>query len=703
MTEEQKLKAAIRSAENSEKKAVAELVNARKGIFAQPATKGVSRFIEVEAIRARAEAARAETKALKDMDTAIQEAKKVAALESQIEKLESTIAEGKFAPKEQESDPTVETEAVTQLQAKRDALAAELAEKRKAARPVPDAELRELKRLESELASLMVGRAKPQKKMTVDTEQQAFAREQLAAKRAELAEIRANDDNLKISNRKAAILRQMADLADRTARGDFAPRKKKPALDISKDPDAMRLEAELTKQKADFARRVEKYRLAHLTPVQRGLINLGKTWDATRNLFLSFDLSAFLQTAAAAAAHPLEAGKALGKGVKAFAFTLFSDRYANELRERARQEPLYKNGTFKKMGLEVSETMGEAREENMVNVLERLGDIQTRWKDMPEAVKKLIGMRGVRNIISGPFDITKLAAKGIGRGLKGSNVAFGAIAGHMRIVMAKSLLRRWFQDGNATNAQLKLIGETANTFTGKGGLKNGGALNRVFFAPNYYASIMKGLAGWELGKALIAYEGKAAAAIAEEYVRAIATIVTVGSIAYLLGDRDKQDINPLSSNFGKFVLKSGTTIDLSMGRGAYVTELARYRYGMTKENGKYVKRDRNTGLALFLAGRFAREIKMATAILDGKSYNKKLEGPLDYIKESVVPLAWRDFLPVLKKEGITRGAFLQMLNLIGVTSRIPDVKKDSGSINSMEAKMNREIVGKGLSESSILR
>jgi hypothetical protein len=695
MTEEQKLKAAIRSAENSEKKAVAELVNARKGIFAQPATKGVSRFIEVEAIRARAEAARAETKALKDMDTAIQEAKKVAALESQIEKLESTIAEGKFAPKEQESDPTVETEAVTQLQAKRDALAAELAEKRKAARPVPDAELRELKRLESELASLMVGRAKPQKKMTVDTEQQAFAREQLAAKRAELAEIRANDDNLKISNRKAAILRQMADLADRTARGDFAPRKKKPALDISKDPDAMRLSVKLAKQKADFAKRVEEYRLAHLTPVQRGLINLGKTWDATRNLFLSFDLSAFLQTAAAAAAHPLEAGKALGKGAKAFAFTLFSDRYAHELQERARQEPLYKNGTFKKMGLEISETMGEAREENMVNVLERLADVQTRWKDMPEAVKKLIGMRGVRNIISGPMDMLKYAGyrSGIGRGLKGSNVAFGAIAGHMRIVMAKSLLRRWFQDGNATDAQLKLLGKLANTFTGKGGIKNGGALNRLFFAPNYYLSIMKGLFGLDMFiHAAPAFEGKAMAAMAEEYVRAIATIVTVGSIAYLLGDRDKQDINPLSSNFGKLVLKSGTTIDLSMGRGAYVTQLARYLYGMTKENGKYVKRDRNTGLALFLAGRFSREIKMATAILDGKSYDKKLEGPLDYFKESSVPLAWRDLDKVLEKEGITRGAFLQMLNLLGITSRIPDEKKSSGSsVKSMESQIKREI------------
>ena len=558
---------------------------------------------------------------------------------------------------------------------------------------MPDAELRELKRLESELASLMVGRAKPQKKMTVDTEQQAFAREQLAAKRAELAEIRANDEMLKISNRKAAMLRQLADLADRTARGDFEPRKKKPALDLSKDPDAMRLSVKLAKQKADFAKRVEEYRLAHLTPVQRGLINLGKTWDATRNLFLSFDLSAFLQTAAAAAAHPLEAGKALGKGAKAFAFTLFSDRYAHELQERARQEPLYKNGTFKKMGLEISETTGEAREENMVNVLERLGDIQTRWKDMPEAVKKLIGMRGVRNIISGPFDITKLAAKGIGRGLKGSNVAFGAIAGHMRIVMAKSLLRRHFADGNATNAQLKLIGETANTFTGKGGLKNAGALNRLFFAPNYYASIVKGLTGWELRKALFAYEGKVATAIAEEYVRAIATIVTVGSIAYLLGDRDKQDIDPLSSNFGKFVLKSGTTIDLSMGRGAYVTEFKRYFYGQTKENGKYVKRDRNTGLALFLAGRFAREIKMATAILDGESYNKKLEGPLDYFKESVVPLAWRDFGPVLKKEGITRGSFLQMLNLLGITSRIPDVKKESGSINNMGSKIKSDVKG----------
>ena len=59
----------------------------------------------------------------------------------------------------------------------------------------------------------------------------------------------------------------------------------------------------------------------------------------------------------------------------------------------------------------------------------------------------------------------------------------------------------------------------------------------------------------------------------------------------------------------------------------------------------------------------------------------------------MVPLAWRDFGPVLKKEGITRGAFLQMLNLLGITSRIPDEKKSSGSINNMGSKIKSDVKG----------
>jgi hypothetical protein len=59
---------------------------------------------------------------------------------------------------------------------------------------------------------------------------------------------------------------------------------------------------------------------------------------------------------------------------------------------------------------------------------------------------------------------------------------------------------------------------------------------------------------------------------------------------------------------------------------------------------------------------------------------------------------------VLEKEGITRGAFLQMLNLLGITSRIKDEKKCSGSINNMDSKIKREITGEiGLGKGSILR
>jgi len=687
MTEEQKQKAAIAAAERAEKRAEAELSAAKKGQFSTPLKRGQSRYAAVLAIQARTEAARAETKMLRDMDSALAETKKQKELEAEIERLEKTLGEGKFAPESKEPGaPTADTEAVTNLKAKRDALAAELAKKRKAARPVPDAELRELKRLENELARLIKGRAKPQKKMTVDTEQQAFAREQLAAKRAELAEIRANDDILNIARRKAAMLRSLAALQQRMKDGNFDPTPRKQPTDLSSDPEAVALELELAKTRAEFDALKKKMEIANMNPIQRAGHEALRLWDASRNVFLSLDISAMLQTAFAAAAHPIEGAKALGKGVKALLFTTWSNEYAKKLEMQERAEPLFMDGTLKKMGVDVG-SMQSHGVENIGSDLDRLADLEARWQSIPDVIKGLFGLNG-QKLVKGLGGVGKLAVKGLARPFKASNVAFAAISHHMRLVMAKSLLERHYRNQPPpTKQQLEILGGFVNTATGKG-FKGGGmgdkAIHLFLFAPNYYLSIAKSFIGYDALKALAKLEGKAAANIITEYLRATITMAMVWAMSRLFGDDDDDEMwNPLAQNYGKFSTKNGTLIDLTMGRGTYISTVWQALQGEKHVNGTVIDVNGYSHIWNFLKYRGSREFKTGipavTALVRWITGNEKpvedIMGkeitPAGQVYEAVAPLGWREWKNLVEAEGMTTGSALQLLNLMGITSKVP--------------------------------
>ncbi len=77
-------------------------------------------------------------------------------------------------------------------------------------------------------------------------------------------------------------------------------------------------------------------------------------------------------------------------------------------------------------------------------------------------------------------------------------------------------------------------------------------------------------------------------------------------------------------------------------------------------------------LLQFIKGRLAREISTATGLVRGRDFKNKPIDRLKLAKEMITPLSWRDLDEVIKREGMTRGSFIQLLNVLGVTHRLAE-------------------------------
>jgi len=62
--------------------------------------------------------------------------------------------------------------------------------------------------------------------------------------------------------------------------------------------------------------------------------------------------------------------------------------------------------------------------------------------------------------------------------------------------------------------------------------------------------------------------------------------------------------------------------------------------------------------------------KTALTSAFGEDYRGKPTTAADIAKDFVIPLSWRDFDDVIKREGFTRGSFLQLLNTLGINYRV---------------------------------
>lgn len=641
---------------------------------------------EIQALKAKREALRAQVNEINAADALLRENRKAEALVRSIQRAEAELAGSANRPgKVQGPESQLVSEATEQLrqvreqlQAKRDADPIVQQEKMDAAEAAVE---KAIKKLDQQLQAgdLSVQRA-PSPAASQRLEDLRMQRDAMNRLRNQLRiEMRPkpNPLDVAIKARKSALLKMEADYEARIAAGDFAPRERKPAIDLSSDKDAMDALARVQEVKQKFAKLQEKWKWGNLTATERTVARLWSGWEATKNAMFAFDLSAPLQLAFSMAAHPIEGAKAIGKGVRAGVEQLFlnSQKFANRESQKIANSPNYKNGTYKEMGLDLTL---DSHEENAGSVLEKLADLNSKWSDVPKVVKGLLKLNG-KELFQGAAGIAKAVPKIYGLGIKASNVAYNAVANHMRARTADLILERWYgRRGAPTKQQLKLIGELVNVATGRGGIKGEKTLSKLLYAPNYYLSLVKQLTGVPVIKAIAKHEGRAARELTEEYVRALATVGMLQGLAYAFGDRRKQTFDPRSSKFGRMVTDKGTEIDITLGRGAYVTLMSQLLPDWAgggkayDKKGQLVNRDRSQALLSFAKGRLSREITTGLTVPSGNDYRGKKQTAGQMLKDQLVPLSWRDFDKLLQREGMTRGSFIQLLNLLGVNTRVAE-------------------------------
>jgi hypothetical protein len=637
---------------------------------------------EIRVLKAKRDALRAELAEINAADSLLMENRKAEGLVRSIERAEAELAGTSTRPAPQQGpESQLVTEAREQLAAVREQIKA----KNDADPAVQQARMdaaeaaveKAIKKLDEQLQAgdISIKRA-PSPAGSQRLEDLRMQRDAMNRLRNQLrieARPKPNALDVAIKARKAQLKRQEADYEARIAAGDFGPRTRKAPLDLSSSPEALDALARVQAVKDKFSKLQEEWKWANMTPTERAAARLWTGWQATKNAMFSFDISAPLQLAFSMASHPIEGAKAIGKGVVAGIeqFVRNSQKFSDREKQRIANSPNYKNGLMKEAGLELTV---DSYEENAGSVLEKLADLESNWKDIPRVVKGLLGLNG-RELVKGTAGIAKALPKIYGMGIKASNVAYNTMANHMRARAFDSIIARWYKRRGSvpTKQQLQLIGELVNVATGRGGIKGEKMISKILYAPNYYLSLVKQLVGDPIRKAIFKHEGAATREITEEYVRAIATVATLQGLVYLFGNRDKQTLDPRSAKLGRLITDQGTQIDATMGRGAYLTLAAQLISGQGYDKkGRLQDRDRLNTLLAFVRGRLSREITTGLTVPFGKDFRGKDLDVKEIAKDQLIPLAWRDVDEVLKREGMTRGTFIQLLNLMGASHKLAE-------------------------------
>lgn len=288
MTDEQRLQQAVKIAERNEKIAAEQLAKAKRGIFEGPRKAGVKPSVELEAIRARAEAMRAETAELKSQALGLDAAKREAALTAKIEDLNGKLMVGDIDA--QAAGARVEPSArAAALKAEYDAMRGLLADLRRDADPkrAPDAvEARKLAKLNKEIdaldAKIQAGDVSVRARRPVnDSADAEFLKAQRAAMAKHLAEMRRLSSRTVMTPEERALkaygtrlANTEADLAARNLRADAGDatafrRKPRQPVDISRDPTLVAQKVRVEEAKTNLARREAAFEKAHRNRLEK--------------------------------------------------------------------------------------------------------------------------------------------------------------------------------------------------------------------------------------------------------------------------------------------------------------------------------------------------------------------------------------------------------------------------------------------------
>ena len=440
----------------------------------------------------------------------------------------------------------------------------------------------------------------------------------------DLANPKKTPEQIALQTLKARMRSRIADFEERTANGDFETRKREP-LDISKDPEAVRLAAEVKRSKTKFEQRRERWRLQQRSVAKVVLDSFLEVMDVIKNNITSVDVSAVLRQAFfATVAHPVKAVGAVGKMFKA----LISQRQAERIQAGIELRPNAE--LYKKSGL-------------------RIVDLNARLNKQEEAA------RG-RWANAVPW-------------IRSSNRAFVT---YLNVLRAESFDVIWKSLPDQSIEAAKALAEGVNDMTGFGSVRKSSnfvdAAARIIWSPRlllsrfnvlFFKSLRKG--PWEVRKAF-----------AKEYAKILTGIAAIYALGKMNGATVEDD--PRSSDFGK--MRWGKTrLDPLAGISQITVFLARLGSGSTKTlkgeivpiRGK-VKFGHTSAevIADFLRTKLRPEIGAVVDALSGENVIGQKVTPESLAVNLLTPLSLRDIYNVMIDNGVPRGTALEILSQFGM-------------------------------------
>lgn len=647
MTPEQRLKAAIAAAERAEQTAVAELDNARKGIFIKPVAKEGMKSTELQAIRARTTAAREETKLLKQIaDPPLSDAQKaldraMVARERWEQALAGEIAPAKRVP--QEALTQLEEDARAEIAAMRE-MAAQM---RRDAKPKADPEKAKeeatVKALEKSAAEYerrvneadFAGRGRTQ---TADTQRVAKARavRDAARKAFDTAKEAAappakSADEIAIQAYKTRTARRIADLQERTAKADFEPRTRK-TLDVSKDAEAVRLKAEADTAKRDFEKRRFEWERAKRSKVRKGWDAIMETAAASRSLITSADVSAPLRQGGFLllgdlVTNPKRAAKQIGTMFRQLVSERAFDRAQAQISLRP-NAPLYESSKL------------------------YLADLNGRLSAREEAMRSTLAER----------------IPGVGRIVRASNRAYTGFLNRQRVDAFDAMVESAGGKDAITPEGAKILADAVNALTGRGTAfgaeKMADMAAKYLFSPRFLVSRFQTVLGepiWNARRKGGATERKI---IAAQYVKFAAGLSALMGLAKLAGA--SIELDPRSSDFMKARF-GNTRIDLMAGLQQVTRLIAQSLpvVGKVKTVKGEMKDTTAATYGNFVRGKMAPIPATLLNLKAGKNIVGEPVTPLSALRDVTVPISYQEVPALYREHGALKGTLLEALNLIG--------------------------------------
>jgi len=434
-------------------------------------------------------------------------------------------------------------------------------------------------------------------------------------------------DALALTAKKARLTRQIADLRDKLARGDFTKKEKRV---VKMDAEADKLSFEANQAKADWHKALMLDRLAKRSVPAKILGGIGEVLNTSRAILTSMDLSAVLrQGGFIAFGHPVRALKSFPAMFRAFRSEAGQHAVDREIVSR-KNYPIYNQS---KLYLsEHGQKLSQMEEAYM-----------SRWADKIPLVA-------------------------------GSQRAYVTFLNKLRAdsfdAMAKSLGRT----GELTPVEANAISNFINVSTGRGslGMKENAlvGLNTVFFAPRYVASRFQLLAGQPL------YRGttRTRVAVAKEYGRFLIGVAVVYALAKMDGATIEQD--PRSSDFGK--IKYGNTrIDPMAGLLQNTVLLSRLATGEIKpakggivpirgDKVPFGGSDATDVVTRFLRSKLSPAIGTGLNLLTGKDVVGQPVTAASTAENLLIPLSLQDIYATMIEQGVPRGTALSILSIFGM-------------------------------------